>query len=114
MSEPVFCTCSLRPDSLPGMHDASCPMSRPVTESREPSHYDLILKALDGGGTIAAANLIYSLVQRCAKLEDAMREMQRHVHEQNPGGITSRPRSDVKVHRRHHREVVPMTQRDFG
>ncbi len=53
--------------------------------------------------------------QRIAALEatvkellHAQAEMARHVHEQNPGGITSRPRKDKPVHRRAHREVVPL------
>lgn len=37
-----------------------------------------------------------------------MNEMHHHVHEQNPGGITSRPRKDVRRSRRQHREVVPL------
>lgn len=35
-------------------------------------------------------------------------EMAKHVHEQNPGGVTSRPRKDVKVHRRQHRQLEPL------
>lgn len=58
-------------------------------------------QATDGERIAALEGVVETLLRR-------VNELGHHVHEQNPGGITSRPRKDKRVGRRSHREVVPL------